>query len=269
MSPSPIRDFPVSHISGAHHRRDAPPRPKDSIKPLLTHEPLPNDREKKPAARPQKKRKPVIPTKPVFTFDPKCGRIPSGRQDPPMSPPLSSRPSASESSTSTSSYDEQQMTPFADREIHDPFYDGYDAQKRPRIFSGCPPSSYPATACTDMNDISLVAPDFYDSPTSSSSPDLSDQSHCAAEFSASTVDYVHHWQVQPAVQMNPYGNQAYVPQPVVQQDTYSYSMNLCPDRPPQSLPVQYLEAAHSRAAPHGILTYPESNGYSYPPPHRY
>ena len=156
------------------------------------------------------------------------------------------------------------MAPFTDREVHDQFYDGYDAQTRPRIFSGCPPSSYPATSCTDMNDISSGPLDLYDSPTSSSSPDLSDQSHCAADFPAPPIDYGH--QVQPAVLTYAYNSQAYVQQPVVHQDPYNYPMDPCPERPPQGFPVQYLDAAHIRAGPH---VYPESNGYLYPLPRRY
>lgn len=250
------------------------PQKLKEMKPLLTREPLPHDREKKPVAQPPKKRKRFVPTKPALTFDPKRNHIPSGRQDPPVSPPLFSRPSASESSASISSYDEQQMTPLVDREIHDQFYGGFDAQKRPRIFSGCtsnehPPSSYPATPCTDMmNDMSSALPDLYDSPTSSSSPAPSDQSHCPADFTSQVInDYPR--QVQPPLPMNPYDSQIYIQQPVVRQDSYGYPADSCPDRPPQGYPAQYIDAAYGRAGPHGIPAYPENNGYAYPPPQRY
>lgn len=242
------------------------------MKPLLTREPLPHDRERRPIVQPPKKRKRVVPTKPLLSFDPKGNHIPSGKQDPPVSPLPFSRPSASELSTSTSPYDEQQTSPSADREIHNQFYDGYDAQKRPRIFSGCPPteystSSYPVTPCTDMNDMSSVPPDFYDSPTSSSSPAPSDQSHCAADFAVQVVDYAGH--VQPPLPVHAYGNQVYIQQPVVRQDSYGYPMDACPDRAPQSYPAQYFDATYGRAPPHGVPTYPENNGYPYPPSHRY
>lgn len=232
------------------------------MKPLLTCVPLPQNREKKAPVLPKKKRKRVEPTTPALTFHPQRSRIPSGRLDPPASPSVYSRTSTSESSAS--SHDEHQTTPFPDCEIHDQLHNGHDTQKRPRIFPDCPssehPSSfYPDTSYTDMNEMSPVPPDFQDSPTSSSSPAPPDQSPLAAEF-AIQFDYAR--QIQPMYP--PYGGQGYVPQPVVHQDPYSYSMSP-PDRPAQSYPGQYPDASYGRAVPHGIPAYPDSDGYPYPP----
>ncbi|KAI9572230.1 hypothetical protein HD554DRAFT_2168458 [Boletus coccyginus] len=260
MSLSPMHDLPAPHTDGAHHRKEAAPKSKE-MKPLFSTEPLPHDREKKPIAQTQKKRKRVIPDTPALTFDPKRNYVPSGRQDSPLSPPTFRRPPASESSTSP--YDDPQTTPFVDREMHDQFYSGYDAQKRPRIFSECSStehstSSYPNTPCTDM---SSGPPEFHDSPvsnTSSSSPAPSDQSPCAAEFAVQVFDYG-----RPVQSMYPYGGQLYVQQSVVHQEPYGYPMGPCPDRLAPDYPVQYPEAAHGGPAPHGVPAYPENDDYFY------
>ena len=237
-------------------------KPKE-MKPLFSTGPLPRDREKRPAVQTQKKRKRVTPATPALTFDPKCSFIPSGRQDPPSSPPTLRRPPASESSTSP--HDDPQTTPFVDRETHDQSYSGYDAQKRPRFFSKCSStehstSSYPNTPCTDM---SSGPPEFHDSPvsnTSSSSPAPSDQSPCAAESAVQVFDYV-----RPVQPMYPYGGQAYVQQYVAHQSPYGYPMGPCPDHLTQDYhPVQYSDAAHGGPAPHGIPAFPESD-YPYQP----
>jgi hypothetical protein len=233
-------------------------KPK-GMKPLLTCEPLPDDREKKPAAQPAKKRKRVIPATPALSFDPKRNHVPSGRQEPPVPSPIFPRPSASESPTI--SYDEQRTTYFADREIQDPFYNGYDAQKRSRICSEYSSteystSAYSDTPSTDVNDTSSALPDFYDSPashTSSSSPAPSDPSPCTAECTVHVIDG------QPMYSYSP----VYVQQPVLYQDPYSYPMGPCPDRHAQGNPVQYSDPAYSRPVPHGIPAYPENTSYAY------
>ncbi|KAF8135776.1 hypothetical protein EV363DRAFT_1256508 [Boletus edulis] len=259
MSHNSMHDPAAPHFDGVHHRRAAP-KPKEDIKPLLTSEPLPHHREKKPAARPPKKRKTVIPSTPALAFHPKFNTVPSGKQVPPPSPSVYSRPSTSESSSS--SQDEQQTTLFADREIHDQFYNGYDVQKRLRIFPECSStehsaSFYPDTPCTDVNDVGSVPHDFYDSRASyasSSSPAPSDQSACAAE-TALHIDYARSGQ-----HMYGYSSQEYEQQPVVHQDPYCYPI----DRPAQNYPMQYPDAAYGRPVPHGIPAFPDSNDYPYP-----
>lgn len=242
------------------------------MRPLLTREPLSRDRERRPPAQPHKTRKRVPPTTPALTFDPRRNIIPSGKQDPPVSPPILPKLSAPESSTS--SYDEQQMTPFADRETHTPSYEGYDAQKWSRIFSEHPSaehstSSYPETAYTDVNDMNSAPPDSYDSPasyTSSSSPAPSDQSPCAPEFAVPTIDYSR--QAPPSLPMCPFEGPVYVPQHVVHQGPYVYPMDPCPDRPAQNYPVQYFDPACGRPGLHGGPAYLGNNGY-YQPPRRF
>ena len=238
-------------------------KPK-GMKPLLTCEPLPDNREKKPAAKPPKPRRRVIPPTPAFTFDPKCGRVPTGRQEPPVSAPIFPRPSASESPTM--SYDEQRTTHYADRENQDRFRNGCDAQTRSRIFPEYSSiehssSAYSDTPSTDVNDMGSGPPDFYDSPvshTSSSSPDPSDPSPCAAECAVRIIDHTY-----------PYG-EIYVQAPVLHQDPYNYSMRPCPDRPAHGNPVQYSDPAYSGPAPNGIpiSAYPDNTGYPYQS-HRY
>ncbi|KAF9222688.1 hypothetical protein BS17DRAFT_783250 [Gyrodon lividus] len=273
--PSPINDLQAHVTDGIYHRREASVKTK-AMKPLLTREPLPQDREKKQVAPPQKKRKRAQPTRPALSFHPRSNAIPSGRQDTPLSPPVISRPSASESSTS--SVDEPQTAPFSDHETRDQSYDpqhGHDAHKRPRIFPGCfsigqPTPSYPATPSTDMNDMNSVPSDFYDSPvsyTSSSSPALSDQSHTGVpEFAAVQVaDYTH--QAQAHSQMYPYDSQVYVQPSVVRHECYGYAMDSCEDRPGQGYPMQYFDHASSyaRAEPHNIPAYTDNTSYPYPP----
>lgn len=235
------------------------------MRPLLTRVPLSHDRERKPAAQPKKRRKHVVPTTPALSFDPKCHYVPSGRQDPPVSPSIHSRPSTSESSTS--SYDEQHTT-LADREIHDQYCNGREAQRRPRIFpehssAEHSASFYPSTPYTDANDAGSVAPDLYDSPasyTSSSSPGPSEQSPCAAEFAVQVVDYP-----RPVQYAYHDDSQAYVQQPMVHQDPYVYPMGPCADRPAQDYAMPYSDATYGRQVPHGIPAYPENNTYAYPP----
>ena len=230
-------------------------KPPKGMKPLLTCEPLPDDREKKPPAQPPKKRKRLVPATPALSFDPKRNHVPSGRQEPPAPSPILPRPPASEPPTIL--YDEP--TPFADREIHGQFCNGRDAQKRPRIFSGRSSTEHSTSAypdATDVSDISSGPPDFYDSPvshTSSSSPAPSDQSPCAAEFAVQVVDHA-----QP---IYAYGGQVYVQQSVVHQDPYAYPMGPCTDGPAQGYPVQYSDV-YGRPG-HGVPAYPDNTGYGY------
>jgi len=220
------------------------------MRPLLTREPLPHDRERRPAAQPTRRRKRVQPTTPALTFHPLHNHVPSGRQDPPTSQPITSEP-ASESPPTP--HDEQPTTPVVDRETHDQFYDGRDVQKRPRIFSEYTSvehstSPYPDSPCTDTNEMSSVPP-----------PTLSDQPPCAAEYAVYTRP------PQTPVPVYPYVSQAYGPPPVFHQDSYGYPVEPSSDRTIQNFPVQHLDATHGRAGMHGVgvPVYPEGNVY-YP-----
>ncbi|KAF8840510.1 hypothetical protein BDN67DRAFT_1069242 [Paxillus ammoniavirescens] len=249
--PSPMNNLQGSVADATYHRRDVPAKSR-SMKPLLTHEPLPHaqDRAKKQPAQPAKKRKRAEPTKPPLSFPPRDSSVPSGKQGPPLSSPTFPRPSASESPTS--SFDEPQTIPLSDHEIHDQPCDpqhGHDAHKRPRIFAGSPSigqptPSYPLNPITDMNDM-ISAPDFYDSPvscTSSSSPALSDQSPTGApELGAVQVaDYIQ----QAHTQMY-HDSHLYTQPTVAHHDTYGYAI--------EGYAVQYIDPDS------------EINGYSYPP----
>lgn len=235
------------------------------MRPLLTREPLSRDREKKPQTQLPRKRKRVAPTTPALSFDPKCNHIPSGKQDLPVLPPTLSKLSVSESATSP--YDEQQTTPFADRETHAPFYDGHDAHKWSRITSEhssaeYSTSYYPDTSYTDANDMNSVPAESYDSPasyTSSSSPAPSDQSPCAG---VPGIDYSR--QPQSSMPMCPQDNPVFV-QPVIHQGSYGYTMDPFPDRPAQSYSAQCFDSAYGRPGLHGGPVYPGNNSYYQPP----
>ncbi|KIK98348.1 hypothetical protein PAXRUDRAFT_823954 [Paxillus rubicundulus Ve08.2h10] len=270
--PSPMNNLQGSVADPTCHRRDVPVKPRSMpVKPLLTHKPLPQaqDRAKKQTAQPVKRRKRPEPTKSPFSFDPKEGRLPSGKQSPPLSLPTFPRPPASDSSTS--SFDEPRTTPLSGQESRDQPYDPHyecDAHKRPRLFAECPSigqptTSCPPTPCTDMDDMNSAQPEFYDSPvscTSSSSPAPSDQSPTGAapEFGAVQVaEYTR----QIHTQMYPYDNHPYTQPTVAHYDSYSYAMDPCDDRLGQGYPMQFIGAVYPRAAP------PDSdiNSYIYPP----
>lgn len=255
-------------IEGTHHRRESAAvcrshqsfifvltlffilrQKSKEMRPLLTREPLPHDRERKPAAPPPRRRKRVQPTTPALSFHPLHNHVPSGKQDPPASQPFTSGP-ASESLPAP--HDEQPTTPVVDRETYDQFYDGRDVQKRPRIFSEYTSvehstSPYPDSPCTDTNDMSSVPPP-------------SDQPPCAAEYAVYTRP------PQTPMSVCPYVSQAYGPPPGFHQDPYSYPVEPSPERTVQNFPVQHFDAAHGRAGLHGVgvPAYPDNNIYSYP-----
>ncbi|KAG9316312.1 hypothetical protein JVU11DRAFT_2343 [Chiua virens] len=252
-------------MSPASTRREAAARPREPTRPLMTREPLAQDRERKPAPPSRKKRKAAPPTKPVMTFDPTKRHVPCGRQDSPVSPstPIFSGPPE----PFTSSYVEQHIDPCVDHDIPGLFHDGHDAPRQSRVFpehasTGLPGAVYPDTPCTEVNDMSS-APEAYDSPesyTSSSSPAPSDQS--PAEFPPHP-GYTH--QAPPSLPMYPGsyvndGSYVHQPAPVVHQQ-YTYPMDATPDRHAQNFPVHY-DSPYSRASPHGG---PGNNGYHYTP----
>jgi hypothetical protein len=259
---SPMSDL-QAHTDVIHHRRDAPAKPKATpVKSLFTTDPLPQSREKRQTPLP-KRRKPAVPTKPAFSFNPKDSTIPSGRQDLPLSLPIYPRPPASE--YPTNSLDEPHAAPFSNHEPRDP---SYDARKRPRIFAECssigqPIPSYPVSPSTDVNDTSSA--ESYDSShTSSSSPDLSDQSHTyLPELPFPMRDYRDQEQAHP--QMYSYNNATYVEPTIVHRESYGHEMDRCEDRPGQGYPIPYADvaSASARLAPQSILVYSDNDSLPY------
>ncbi|KIJ67643.1 hypothetical protein HYDPIDRAFT_26063 [Hydnomerulius pinastri MD-312] len=278
-TPSPTNPLLNGHqgpvADGTSHRREAHTKSKD-MKPLLTHEPLAQYREKTQTAPPPKKRKRPEPSTPALTFHPRDSIIPSGRLNPSAPTPTSPRPSLSDSSTS-GSLDSLHVTAYNEPEALDRPYNPepvYDAHKRPRIFADYPPivqptSPFTATPATDMTDMNSASVEFYDSPvscTSSSSPSTSDQSPTRANhFTVQTEGYACH-STAPQ-EMHSYDNRMFIHPTVVYPQPYLYPVDPRQDRAPQNYPVhQFIppNPTYVEAAPHVAHGHSEYTGY-YPP----